>query len=262
MSESKFDVGYGKPPVDKRFKKGKSGNPSGRPKKAAASVRSPAEKMFDDSLMEQMSKLYTVREGDKIIEMTGIEAINRSMTIAAIKGDRKIQLDLTKQVRRIQSERESDKLQAYLSAEAYKTRMLASLDHLEALGEPPPVPHPSEIKLNSSTMEVRIDGPSTQDEQEQWSFYQEHRLDLLKRIKQHEAALKRGRSSGLSESLIVQFREQAEWIDGMFPPEILRRAPLFNLAEYRANHPAVIRMIESQGELGSKPKRSRRKRGG
>ena len=30
-----FEVGYGKPPVETRFKKGQSGNPSGKPKKTA-----------------------------------------------------------------------------------------------------------------------------------------------------------------------------------------------------------------------------------
>jgi Family of unknown function (DUF5681) len=32
-SDEDYEVGYGKPPVATRFKKGKSGNPSGRPKK-------------------------------------------------------------------------------------------------------------------------------------------------------------------------------------------------------------------------------------
>ncbi|MCY3732928.1 MAG: DUF5681 domain-containing protein, partial [Chloroflexi bacterium] len=30
--ERKYDVGFGKPPKHSRFKKGKSGNPKGRPK--------------------------------------------------------------------------------------------------------------------------------------------------------------------------------------------------------------------------------------
>ena len=48
-----YEVGYGKPPKDGQFKKGASGNPSGRPKK-------PAD--FDSALMRALD----VRE--KIIE--------------------------------------------------------------------------------------------------------------------------------------------------------------------------------------------------
>ena len=32
MSKKKYEIGYGKPPVESRFKEGQSGNPTGRPK--------------------------------------------------------------------------------------------------------------------------------------------------------------------------------------------------------------------------------------
>jgi hypothetical protein len=33
-----YDIGYGKPPIATRFKKGQSGNPGGKPKKVAAAL--------------------------------------------------------------------------------------------------------------------------------------------------------------------------------------------------------------------------------
>ena len=32
MGDSEYQVGYGKPPINSKFKKGRSGNPKGRPK--------------------------------------------------------------------------------------------------------------------------------------------------------------------------------------------------------------------------------------
>jgi hypothetical protein len=41
MTETKrdYDIGYGKPPEGRRFKKGQSGNPSGRPAKNAKNAK-------------------------------------------------------------------------------------------------------------------------------------------------------------------------------------------------------------------------------
>lgn len=68
---AKGDVGYGKPPVEHRFKPGKSGNPSGRPKNAkgrrATAKRVLMEKHRADPTGTGKSKQYTAIELTLII---------------------------------------------------------------------------------------------------------------------------------------------------------------------------------------------------
>ena len=73
-------VGYRKPPVHSRFRKGQSGNPGGRPK-GMTSGRAAA-------LMQQEAyRRIRVKEGDKVVTMTVFQAVLRSL-IARHEGQR------------------------------------------------------------------------------------------------------------------------------------------------------------------------------
>jgi Family of unknown function (DUF5681) len=54
MTETKrdYEIGYRKPPVGRRFKKGQSGNPSGRPAKSAKSGPPLLVRKFDEQVVE------------------------------------------------------------------------------------------------------------------------------------------------------------------------------------------------------------------
>jgi Family of unknown function (DUF5681) len=75
---SEYEVGYGKPPKDSQFKKGVSGNPSGRPKKPTDS---------DSEWRRELASKMTVIEKGKRSTITKSAAYKRQTTIKAIQGN-------------------------------------------------------------------------------------------------------------------------------------------------------------------------------
>jgi hypothetical protein len=74
-----YRVGYGRPPEHSRFKKGQSGNPSGR-RRYTQTGR--ARQLMSQELFRRVP----VREGDKVRHMPAVQALVRSLIVQAIKG--------------------------------------------------------------------------------------------------------------------------------------------------------------------------------
>jgi hypothetical protein len=73
-----YEVGYKKPPPRSRFRKGRSGNPKGRPK---------ATKNLKTDLMEELGERILLREGTTRKRVSKQRAMVKSLTAKAIKGD-------------------------------------------------------------------------------------------------------------------------------------------------------------------------------
>ncbi len=76
------EVGYGKPPVKNRFQKGRSGNPSGRPKKKPASETSVA-----DTIRQELDAKMVVQVNGGKVHLTVREIIAKNVINKAIRGD-------------------------------------------------------------------------------------------------------------------------------------------------------------------------------
>jgi Family of unknown function (DUF5681) len=76
-----FEVGYGKPPVAARFKKGRSGNPGGRPKKTTLKLKPGKFLQLIDN------EEIVVNIGGKGKRMLKAEIVFRQQFTAAIKGN-------------------------------------------------------------------------------------------------------------------------------------------------------------------------------
>jgi hypothetical protein len=75
------EIGYGRPPIHSRFKKGQSGNPQGsaREKKPIDSAK--------QLLMKEAMRLVEVEEDGQIIQMPAIAALFRTQLALGLKGN-------------------------------------------------------------------------------------------------------------------------------------------------------------------------------
>jgi hypothetical protein len=90
-------VGYGKPPMHSRFRKGVSGNPSGGPR-GMTTARAKA------LALKEAYRPVTVREGDKIVTLPAIQAVLRSQVALGAKGNGSAQRALIAAVQAIEQE--------------------------------------------------------------------------------------------------------------------------------------------------------------
>jgi hypothetical protein len=75
---TEYEVGYRKPPEQRRFQKGISGNPGGRPRK-------PID--FRDQLLREASLIVTIKENGRTIRMPKYDITIRQLMHKAMKGD-------------------------------------------------------------------------------------------------------------------------------------------------------------------------------
>jgi Family of unknown function (DUF5681) len=71
-------VGHKRPPKERQFQPGQSGNPNGRPK---------GTRNFKTDLREELSECISIREGDRDISISKQRALIKRLVASAIEGD-------------------------------------------------------------------------------------------------------------------------------------------------------------------------------
>ncbi|MEJ6391235.1 DUF5681 domain-containing protein [Gymnodinialimonas ulvae] len=162
-----YDVGYGKPPKDTRFKPGQSGNPRGRPKGAKNKRPGLHEERLKDIILDEAYRTVAMREGDHNVQIPVAQAVMRAIAVNAAKGNTRSQrlfaqlLADTETSRKLLHDEWLDTVLEYKANwdDELRRRERLGITDLEA-----PLPHPDHIVLDPLRGEVRIEGPITKEQ--------------------------------------------------------------------------------------------------
>lgn len=166
-----YDVGYGKPPEDARFRKGVSGNPKGRPKGSKNQLPTLHEERMKSIILQEAYRTIPVREGDKNVTVPIATAVMRSIAVNAVKGQSRAQRlfsELLSAVETSNKARHNEWLEVAITYKADWEHELERRRIHGITGLPDPVPHPDHIKIDFYNDEVRVIGPFTGEEKRAW----------------------------------------------------------------------------------------------
>lgn len=162
-----YEVGYRKPPIATQFKKGKSGNPFGRPRKPKLPKYHLADAPSDMFLRNEAYRPITAREDGKEIELPLAQALLRGLEVMALKEKNRLAAQFL--LKRIDDGEERHlklRVDHYIDLRDQKRRGEALIAEHKRRNLPPPdlVPHPDDIVLRPNTGEAFVDGPETREE--------------------------------------------------------------------------------------------------
>lgn len=151
--------GYGHPPAEYQFKKGRSGNPKGRPKgaknkKVDSLGTEPLRRLF----LEEAYRQIPIQDGGRSITMPMAQAIVRSMSVAAAKGQVRAQKFFLQSLFTIEQsdyELQRDHNRALID---YKIEWMEEIEAARKAGRPIPKPplDIDDIYINFVTGEVAL----------------------------------------------------------------------------------------------------------
>ena len=191
-----YEVGYGKPPAQHRFVKGRSGNPRGRPRRRQTAIDDArGVSQADRLILMEAYRPVTIREGDTVIEMPAMQAAIRALGISAMKGSRLAQRALAELVRDAEAKHRAETEASMEAMIEYKQKWGVELERCRRLGLPEPklVPHPEDIMIDFRSGGVKICGPLNQDEKPEWDKWIQRRDDAQVEVSDYAALYRKAR---------------------------------------------------------------------
>ena len=194
-----YNVGYGKPPADTRFKKGVSGNPRGRPKGAKAKVPGLNEERMKALILEEAYRSITVRDGLRNVTVPIAQAVLRSLAVNAVKGQHRSQRLFAELLSSVETANRTLHNEWLNTAMEYKIKWdqeLARRERLGIINAPEPLPHPDHVLIDVREGTARIVGPATREEKAEWDHWVSRKAIFEEELQELQATLEEETDEG------------------------------------------------------------------
>lgn len=154
-----YGVGYGQPPKEHQFKKGKSGNPKGRPRGMAPDL-SLADEPVLQAVRNAFNKTVRVRDGDTFTEVAVLDAAVQATVAAIYKGNVRaagLLFDLKRTGDQAHAREIKERKERWTKYKDFQSQRLAEA---AKEGKPAPkiLPHPDDVIIDDDEG-VRFVGP-------------------------------------------------------------------------------------------------------
>lgn len=161
-----YEVGYGKPPKETQFQKGRSGNPLGRPKGVKNKTKRGLADQVENMILKEAYREVRINDEGAPITVSMMEAIIRSIAVKAAKGDHRSQKLFFSTVQKIEAEKEDLRGTLVEKFLVYKVDAEREIERRKKIGADCSdiIPHPDDIGIDPETFMPTLLGPAIPSE--------------------------------------------------------------------------------------------------